>query len=57
MRIATIVFAVLLTLKLAEVVTWSWWIITAPLYIGFVLWLVLVVGIISGFAVFSNKRL
>jgi hypothetical protein len=34
-----IVFLVLLALKLTETVTWSWWIITAPL------WVPLVVGV------------
>lgn len=29
-------FIVFLTLKLAEVITWSWWWVTAPLWGGFV---------------------
>ena len=31
-----ILFTILLILKLTNVVTWSWWIITLPLWIGFV---------------------
>lgn len=41
-----LVFLVLLFLKLAEigaVATWSWWLVTCPLWIGFVLWLAVVV--------------
>jgi uncharacterized integral membrane protein len=39
--VLTILFLVLLTLKLTSIVTWSWWFITAPL------WLVIVILISS----------
>lgn len=29
------VFAIFLTLKLAGVITWSWWLVTLPLWISF----------------------
>lgn len=35
----TIVFIVL---KLVGVIAWSWWWVLSPLWIGFILWLVLV---------------
>ncbi len=35
-------FVVFLALKLTGTVTWSWWIVTMPLWIGFVLMLSLV---------------
>ena len=33
--IGFILFVVFLVLKLTKVVTWSWWIVTAPLWIPF----------------------
>jgi|APSaa5957512622_1039677.scaffolds.fasta_scaffold00059_2 hypothetical protein len=44
-----ILFIVLLVLKLVGVITWSWWWITAPLWLGFVL-LFLAVGGIAAIA-------
>jgi len=32
MSLSTIVFIVLLTLKLSDVIDWSWWLITLPLW-------------------------
>lgn len=36
MGLFTIVFAILLTLKLLGLITYSWWIVFSPLIIGFV---------------------
>lgn len=35
---AGLLFIVLLVLKLTEVIAWSWWWITAPLWAGLVIW-------------------
>lgn len=35
--ISTILFTVFLILKLAGVITWSWWCVTAPLWVPLVL--------------------
>lgn len=35
------VFLVFLVLKLTEHITWSWWWITSPIWIGFIIWLII----------------
>ena len=47
----TIVFIVL---KLTGVIAWSWWWVLSPLWIGFVVWLVVVV-LVLGFAALSRR--
>lgn len=42
--IGTVLFLIFLVLKLIGVITWSWWWVTAPLWIPFAL----VIGIILG---------
>ena len=41
--IGFILFVVFLVLKLTNVVTWSWWLVTAPLWIPFGIVLVIVI--------------
>ena len=41
--IGFILFIVFLVLKLTNVVTWSWWLVTAPLWIPFGIVLVIVI--------------
>ena len=41
--IGFILFIVFLVLKLTKVVTWSWWLVTAPLWIPFGIALVIMV--------------
>ena len=41
--IGFILFIVFLVLKLTKVVTWSWWLVTAPLWIPFGIVLVIVI--------------
>ena len=41
--IGFILFVVFLVLKLTKVITWSWWIVTAPLWIPFGIVLVIVI--------------
>lgn len=62
MSLAAIVFLIFLVLKLAGigiVATWSWWLVTLPLWIGFAA--VVVLGLIAliagaGFAALKPKR-
>lgn len=42
-----LLFLTFLVLKLTKVIDWSWWWVTAPLWIPFGLLLVLVVGIVA----------
>lgn len=51
-----VLFIIFLILKLTHTIDWSWWWITAPLWIGFVVWLFfIVIGIIC--AILVNKNL
>ena len=47
--LGTILFVVFLVLKLTEVIDWSWWWVTAPLWIpiGFVIALTVLLGVLS----------
>lgn len=46
--LGTILFIVFLILKLTGVISWSWWWVTAPLWIpiGFALLLLLILGVL-----------
>lgn len=43
--IGTILFIVFLVLKLCNVITWSWWWVTSPLWISAILYVLLWVGV------------
>lgn len=43
-----LLFLIFLTLKLCGVITWSWWWVTAPLWIPFALVLIILFGLILG---------
>lgn len=47
--LGTILFIVFLVLKLTETIDWSWWWVTAPLWIpvSFVLAITIILGILS----------
>lgn len=47
--LGTILFVVFLVLKLTEVIDWSWWWVTAPLWIpiAFVIALTVLLGVLS----------
>ena len=47
--LGTVLFLVFLVLKLTEVIDWSWWWVTAPLWIpiGFVIALTVLLGVLS----------
>jgi len=34
-----LLFLLFLVLKLAGIITWSWWWVTAPLWLGLLIWL------------------
>lgn len=40
-----LLFLVFLVLKLTEVIAWSWWWVTAPLWGGVLLWIVIMLAI------------
>ena len=47
--LSTLVFLVFLVLKLANVINWSWWLVTLPIWIGLAfefLWLGIVLLVI-----------
>jgi len=50
------VFLVFLTLKLCGVIDWSWWWVTAPLWIPFALALVVLIGAAILCGVTHGKR-
>lgn len=42
---AALLFIVFLILKLTNVIDWSWWWVTAPLWIGFVIAILIIIFI------------
>jgi hypothetical protein len=51
MSIAMILFIIFLVLKLAAigaVATWSWWWVTAPLWLGFVFFFLVAIYLLAG---------
>lgn len=51
-----ILFIVFLILRLCKVITWSWWWVTSPLWIGFVLVIILFVLYIITAVVMSARK-
>jgi len=41
--LGTVLFLIFMTLKLANLITWSWWWVTAPIWIPFASVMVLVI--------------
>lgn len=56
MKIAftTLLFCIFLVLKLCGIITWSWWWVTAPLWLGYAL--IFLLFIISAFFVGSKWK-
>ena len=59
--LASMLFLVFLVLKLTGVIDWSWWWVTAPLWIACGLWIVIVGLVLGGVALvagglFAHKR-
>jgi len=44
--LGSVLFIVFLVLKLCEVITWSWWWVTAPLWIPFAIMIVIFVVVL-----------
>ena len=44
--LGTVLFLIFLVLKLCNVITWSWWWVTSPLWISAILWVLLIVGMV-----------
>jgi len=40
-------FLIFLTLKLTGYITWSWWLVTAPLWIPLILWAVVLLSVLT----------
>ena len=51
MGIGEVLFAIFVTLKLLDVIDWSWWLVTAPLWIPF-----LIVIVFGGIAVALKEK-
>ena len=49
-------FLVLLVLKLTHVIDWSWWWVTAPLWGGLVILIVVAVLALAGFGIVTLMR-
>ena len=43
--LGTVLFLIFLVLKLCNVITWSWWWVTSPLWISAILWVLILVGV------------
>ena len=50
------VFLIFLTLKLCGMIDWSWWWVTAPLWIPFALAFVLLIGVAVWWGTTHSKR-
>lgn len=46
----SLLFLIFLVLKLCGVISWSWWWVTAPLWIPFALIVVILFGLLLGFS-------
>ena len=55
--ITTILFVVFLVLKLTGVISWSWWWVTAPLWIPFALAVILVFTIGTARVIIRKKKI
>lgn len=45
-RLSTLIFIVFLVLKLTDVIDWSWWWVTAPLWISLLIVVLIFIGVI-----------
>ena len=50
MKTSTVLFLIFLVLKLTETIAWSWWWVTAPLWFGYALFLLIIfiIGLLKG---------
>ena len=52
----SVLFLIFLTLKLTGNIDWSWWWVTAPLWIPLCLFIAVLVGILACFAIEQIKK-
>jgi hypothetical protein len=38
---------VFVTLKLVDIITWSWWLVIAPMYPFILFWLLIIIGVVA----------
>lgn len=50
------IFIALVVLKLANIISWSWWVVTAPLWVPFILGLVLLIAVVIYAKILDWKR-
>ena len=43
--LGTVLFLIFLVLKLCNIITWSWWRVTSPLWISAILYVLILVGV------------
>ena len=43
--LGTVLFLIFLVLKLCNVIDWSWWLVTSPLWISAILYILIFVGV------------
>lgn len=60
MTLASVLGVIFIVLKLVGVITWSWWLVLLPFYLGLVIWLVIIlIGFLlasSGSATRTTRR-
>lgn len=54
--LAGVLFVVFLVLKLTDHIDWSWWWVTAPLWISVLLWVAIVGGVFAVLAFEDRKN-
>ena len=56
MGLGTILFLIFLVLKLTNYIDWSWWWVTAPLWISATLYILITIIYVSFFQIISGRR-
>jgi len=56
MKFTTALFLLFLGLKLTNFITWSWIWVTCPLWIGLVIWLIIIILTGIGITFFSKEK-
>ncbi len=59
MNVCEVLLVIFITLKLAGIVTWSWWLVTAPIWAPILIWLT--IGLVTSVIIYIygvkwNKR-
>jgi hypothetical protein len=56
MGLGTILFLIFLVLKLTKYIDWSWWWVTAPLWISATLYILITIIYVSFFQIIRGRR-